>query len=94
MGVILTVKTKDTVSTSKGRTSILAAIRQAAGLFPGSRIAWDFEGLSLPTSSQPSITPFRQRAAGFSCILPFSDAKLALCQRFCESGHSGSDLTF
>jgi hypothetical protein len=37
------VKTKDTVLTSKGTTSIPAAIRQAAGLFPGSRIAWDFE---------------------------------------------------
>ena len=42
--MILTVKTKDTVLTSKGTTSIPAAIRQAAGLFPGSRIAWDFEG--------------------------------------------------
>ena len=41
--MILTVKTKDTVLTSKGTTSIPAAIRQAAGLFPGSR-AWDFEG--------------------------------------------------
>ena len=40
--MILTVKTKDTVLTSKGTTSIPAAIRQAAGLFPGSRIAWDF----------------------------------------------------
>jgi hypothetical protein len=36
-GMILTVKTKDTVLTSKGTTSIPAAIRQAAGLFPGSR---------------------------------------------------------
>ena len=42
--MILTVKTKDTVLTSKGTTSIPAAIRQAAGLFPGSRIAWDFAG--------------------------------------------------
>ena len=31
--MILTVKTKDTVLTSKGTTSIPAAIRQAAGLF-------------------------------------------------------------
>jgi hypothetical protein len=38
------VKTKDTVLTSRGTTSIPKAIRQAAGLFPGSRIAWDFEG--------------------------------------------------
>ena len=42
--MILTMKTKDTVLTSKGTTSIPAAIRQAAGLFPGSRIAWEFEG--------------------------------------------------
>jgi bifunctional DNA-binding transcriptional regulator/antitoxin component of YhaV-PrlF toxin-antitoxin module len=42
--MILTVKSKDTTLTSKGTTSIPAAIRQAAGLFPGSRIAWDFEG--------------------------------------------------
>ena len=42
--MILTVKTKDTVLTSKGTTSIPAAIREAAGLFPGSRIVWGFEG--------------------------------------------------
>jgi len=40
--MILTVQTKDTVLTSKGTTTIPAAIRQAAGLFLGSRIAWDF----------------------------------------------------
>ena len=38
------MKTKDTILTSKGTTSIPAAIRQAAGLFPGSGIAWEFEG--------------------------------------------------
>jgi bifunctional DNA-binding transcriptional regulator/antitoxin component of YhaV-PrlF toxin-antitoxin module len=42
--MILTVKTRDTILTSKGTTSIPMAIRQAAGLFPGSRIAWDYEG--------------------------------------------------
>ena len=41
---ILTMRTKDTILTSKGTTTIPAAIRQAAGLFPGSRIAWDFAG--------------------------------------------------
>jgi len=41
---MLGVLTKDTVLTSRGTTSIPKAIRQAAGLFPGSRIAWDFEG--------------------------------------------------
>ena|ERR1039458_3494803 len=87
-GMFLTVKMKDTVL-----TSIPAPIRLAAGLFPGSRIARDFEGLSLPTSSQLSITSLRQRAAAFSCTLPFSDATLAVCQRFCESGHSGSTST-
>jgi beta-glucanase (GH16 family) len=40
--MILTVQMKDTVLTSKGTTTIPAAIRQAAGLFPGGRIAWDF----------------------------------------------------
>jgi hypothetical protein len=45
------------------------AIRQAAGLFPGSRIAWDFEGLSLLTFSKLSVTPLRQRAAGFSVVV-------------------------
>ena len=40
----LAVKARDTVLTSKGTTSIPAAIRQAAGLLPGSRIAWEFEG--------------------------------------------------
>ena len=38
------MKVRDTVLTSKGTTSIPAPIRQAAGLFPGSRIAWEFEG--------------------------------------------------
>jgi hypothetical protein len=38
------MKTKDTILTSKATTSIPAAIRHAAGLFPGSRIAWDFAG--------------------------------------------------
>ena len=42
--MILAVKVRDTILTSKGTTSIPATIRQAAGLFPGSRIAWDFEG--------------------------------------------------
>jgi bifunctional DNA-binding transcriptional regulator/antitoxin component of YhaV-PrlF toxin-antitoxin module len=42
--MILAVKTNDTVLTSKGTTRIPAAIRRAAGLFPGSRIAWDSEG--------------------------------------------------
>ena len=42
--MILTVKTKDTILTSQGTTSIPMAIRQAAGLFPGSRIAWEFQG--------------------------------------------------
>jgi hypothetical protein len=42
-GMILTVKARDTILTSKGTTSIPAAIRQAAGLFPGSRIAWEYE---------------------------------------------------
>jgi hypothetical protein len=39
----LAVRTKDTILTSKGTTSIPVAIRQAAGLFPGCRIAWEFE---------------------------------------------------
>ncbi len=46
MGMILTVKTRDTVLTSKCTTSIPAAIRKAAGLLPGSRIARDSEGFS------------------------------------------------
>ena len=42
--MILTKKANDTILTSKGTTSIPAAIRQAAGLFPGSRIAWEYAG--------------------------------------------------
>ncbi len=42
-GMILIAETKDTMLTSKGTTSIPAAIRQEAELFPGSRIAWKFE---------------------------------------------------
>ena len=35
----------------------------------------------------------RPTAAGFSCTWPLSDAIVLLCQRFCESGHSGFTFT-
>ncbi|MGO8931280.1 MAG: AbrB/MazE/SpoVT family DNA-binding domain-containing protein [Limisphaerales bacterium] len=55
------MKTKDTVLTSKGTTSIPAAIRKAAGLFPGSRIAWDFEDGEIRARRRESRTTKAQR---------------------------------
>jgi len=40
---MLLVQARDTTLTSKGTITIPAAIRRAAGLSPGSRIAWSFE---------------------------------------------------
>ena len=60
--MILTVKTKDTVLTSKGTTSIPVAIRQAAGLFPGSRIARDFEGGEIRARRRGQLMRLSYRA--------------------------------
>jgi hypothetical protein len=50
------MKARDTTLTSKGTTSIPAAIRQAAGLFPGSRIAWTFEGGEIRAHRREGVT--------------------------------------
>ena len=84
--MILTVKTKDTILTSKGTTSIPAAIRQAAGLFPGSRIAWEFEGGEIRARRREGVDTKAQPHAR-----KYAGTRQGIVQALNYSGERGHD---